>query len=258
MLTGLKRLATVTGAGALFILVSVLCGLLVAGLAIPFAAASGVSAQAADRELNNLPTNMTLPAAPQRTKVLDVNGHVLAYFYDQNRIYVPLSKIAPVMRTALLSIEDHRFYEHGAFDPQGMLRAFLTNQANGGTVQGGSSITQQYVKMVLVNEAELNGDTAAVKAAQATTYQRKITELRYAIALEKKLSKNQILERYLNLAYFGDGAYGVEAAARHYFDTTADKLTCRRPRCWPVWCKAPTPMTRCCIRRPAWPGATKC
>jgi len=225
MLTGLKRLATVTGAGALFILVSVLCGLLVAGLAIPFAAASGVSAQAADRELNNLPTNMTLPAAPQRTKVLDVNGHVLAYFYDQNRIYVPLSKIAPVMRTALLSIEDHRFYEHGAFDPQGTLRAFLTNQASGGTVQGGSSITQQYVKMVLVNEAELDGDKAAVEAAQATTYERKITELRYAIALEKKLSKDQILERYLNLVYFGDGAYGVEAAARHYFGTTAAKLT---------------------------------
>jgi membrane peptidoglycan carboxypeptidase len=225
MLTGLKRFGIVTGAAGLFVVVSVLCGLLVAGLAIPFAAASGMSAQAASKELSNLPTNLTLPPVAQRTKVLDVNNPVLAYFYAQNRIYVPLSRIAPVMRSALLAIEDHRYYQHGAFDPQGTVRAFLTNQASGGTVQGGSSITQQYVKMVLVNQAELEGDKQAIAAAQATTYERKITELRYAIALERRLSKNQILERYLNLVYFGDGAYGVEAAARHYFGTTAAKLT---------------------------------
>ncbi|QDP97718.1 PASTA domain-containing protein [Microlunatus elymi] len=225
MPSGLKRVGAVTGAGALFVVVSALCGLLVAGLAIPFAAASGVGARAANDQLTKIPTNLTTPPQPQRSKVLDVNGNMLAYFYDENRIYVPLSKIAPVMRSALLSIEDHRFYQHGAFDPKGTLRAFVTNHAAGGTVQGGSSITQQYVKMVLVNEATLAGDEQAVKDAQETTYQRKITELRYAIALEQKLSKDQILERYLNLAYFGDGAYGVEAAARHYFGTTAAKLT---------------------------------
>ncbi|MBO0810581.1 MAG: transglycosylase domain-containing protein [Microlunatus sp.] len=221
----LKRCGIVAGAAGLFVVVSALCGLLVAGLAIPFAAASGASARAASKTLDNLPRTMSLPPDAQRSKVLDVHGHVLAYFYDQNRIYVPLSKIAPVMRRALLSIEDHRFYQHGAFDPQGTLRAFITNQASGGTVQGGSSITQQYVKMVLVNKAQLDGDQKEVEAAQASTYQRKITELRYAIALEKKLTKNQILERYLNLAYFGDGAYGVQAAALHYFGTTAAKLT---------------------------------
>ena len=225
MPNGLKRFGTVTGAGAVFVVISMLCGLLVAGLAIPFAAASGVGARAADNQLTKIPTNLTTPPQAQRTKVLDVNGDVLAYFYDENRIYVPLSKVAPVMRSALLSIEDHRFYQHGAFDPKGTLRAFVSNQAAGGTVQGGSSITQQYVKMVLVNEATLAGDKRAVQDAQETSYERKITELRYAIALEKKLSKDQILERYLNLAYFGDGAYGVEAAARHYFNTTAAKLT---------------------------------
>lgn len=225
MLHGLKRLGTVTGAGLMFGVVSVLCGLLVAGLVIPFAAASGFGAQAANKQLSNVPTNLTLPPQAQRSKVLDVNGDVLAYFYDENRVYVSLGRIAPVMRKALLSIEDHRFYEHGAFDPKGTLRAFVSNQAAGGTVQGGSSITQQYVKMVLVNEATLAGDKQAVQDAQTTTYERKITELRYAIALEKKLSKDQILERYLNLAYFGDGAYGVEAAARHYFGTSAAALT---------------------------------
>ncbi|SDS16348.1 transglycosylase domain-containing protein [Microlunatus soli] len=225
MVHGLKRFVTVTGAGAMFLVVSVLCGLLVAALVIPFAAASGFGARAANSQLSRVPTNLTLPPQAQRSKVLDVHGDVLAYFYDENRIYVSLDKVAPVMRRALLSIEDHRFYEHGAFDLKGTLRAFVSNQAAGGTVQGGSSITQQYVKMVLVNEATLAGDEQAVKDAQATTYDRKITELRYAIALEKKLSKDQILERYLNLAYFGDGAYGVEAAARHYFNTSAAKLT---------------------------------
>ncbi len=225
MLRGLRRFGIVSGAGLLFLVVSVLCGLLVAGLAIPFAAASGFGARAARGELSRIPTDLTLPPQAQRTKVLDVHGQVLAYFYDENRIYVPLGKIAPVMRSALLSIEDHRFYQHGAFDPKGTLRAFLTNRASGATVQGGSSITQQYVKMVLVNKAMLAGDRQAVRDAQATTYQRKITELRYAIALEQKLTKDQILERYLNLAYFGDGAYGVEAAARHYFDRTAAQLS---------------------------------
>ncbi|HEY9290986.1 MAG TPA: transglycosylase domain-containing protein [Microlunatus sp.] len=225
MPSGLKRVGAVSGAAAVFVVISALCGLLVAGLAIPFAAASGMGARAANSQLTKIPTNLTTPPQAQRSKVLDVNGDVLAYFYDENRIYVPLSRIAPVMRSALLSIEDLRFYQHGAFDPKGTLRAFVTNQAVGGTVQGGSSITQQYVKMVLVNEATLAGDEEAVKNAQETSYERKITELRYAIALEQKLSKDQILERYLNLAYFGDGAYGVEAAARHYFDTTAAKLT---------------------------------
>jgi membrane peptidoglycan carboxypeptidase len=225
MLAALKRLCVLIGAGATFLVVSVLCGLLVAGLAIPFAAASGMSARAADRELNKLPTNLTLPPQAQRTTVLDVNGDVLAYFYDENRIYERLSGIAPIMRAAILSIEDHRFYQHGAFDPKGTVRAFLTNQTAGGTVQGGSSITQQYVKMVLVNEASLKGDQRAIEAAQEPTYERKIAELRYAIALEQQLTKDQILERYLNIAYFGDGAYGVESAARHYFGSSAASLT---------------------------------
>ena len=126
------------------------------------------------------------------------------------------------MRTAIVAIEDDRFYEHGALDAKGTARALLRNQAEGGVQQGGSSITQQYVKMSLIEKARTPEEVAA---ATAETYQRKVAELRYAVAVEKEFSKDEILEKYLNLANFGDGTYGVEAAARHYFNTTAAKLT---------------------------------
>ena len=178
------------------------------------------------------------------------NGKVLAYFYDENRIPVPLSKIAPVMRQAQLAIEDHRFYEHGALDFKGTLRALIRNTTSE-DVQGGSSITQQYVKMVQVEACTAKGDTQCVKEAQAPTLERKIRELRYAIAMEKKFTKDQILERYLNIAYYGQGAYGVEAAARHYYSTKPTSSPCPRPPCWPGWCRTPTPSTRCATRSAA-------
>ena len=165
------------------------------------------------------------PAQSQRSTVLDANGDVLAYFYEENRVYVELDQVAPIMRKAMVAIEDHRFYEHGPLDAQGTLRAFITNLAAGGVAQGGSTITQQYVKMVQIEEAKKKGDQAAIEAAQDGTYGRKIRELRYAITVERTLSKDEILERYLNIAYFGDGAYGIEVAAEHYFGTTAAKLT---------------------------------
>ena len=121
-----------------------------------------------------------------------------------------------------MAIEDHRFYEHGAMDLTGTLRALV--RSSQGNTQGGSSLTQQYVRLVLVETAEANGDANAKALATENTLARKVRELRYAIAMEKTLSKDKILEHYLNIAYYGDGAYGVEAAARHYFNTTAAKL----------------------------------
>ena len=103
-----------------------------------------------------------------------MNGDVLAYFYDENRVYVPLDDIAPVMQQAIISIEDHRFYEHGPLDAIGTLRAFLTNVVAGGVTQGGSTLTQQYVKMVQIEEAKKAGDEAGVQAAQDDSYGRKI------------------------------------------------------------------------------------
>jgi membrane peptidoglycan carboxypeptidase len=220
-----KRLASVAYALVMFAIVSVLSGVLIAGLFVPFAGLAGLSGKAAATELDNLPAELATPTPPTRSRVLMANGKVLAYFYDENRIPVPLNKIAPVMRQAQLAIEDHRFYEHGALDIKGTLRALVRNSASDSNTQGGSTISQQYVKMVQVEACKAKGDEVCAKAAIAPTMARKIRELRYAIALEKKLTKDQILERYLNIAYYGAGAYGVEAAARHYFSTTAAKLT---------------------------------
>ena len=195
--------------------------MLVAGLALPFAGVVGMASKNTAEAMTNLPTTLDTQPLAQRTKVLDSRGAVIATFYDQNRVNVPLDKIAPVMRKAILATEDARFYEHGALDLQGTLRAFLTNQASNST-QGGSSITQQLAKMTLVNQAKTKAER---KAATEETYQRKIQELRYAIGLEQQNSKDWILERYLNIAYFGDGAYGVQSAAQHFFSVNAADLT---------------------------------
>src|SRR5690606_26948865 len=113
----------------------------------------------------------------------------------------------------------------GPMDAQGTLRAFIRNQQGGEVSQGGSSITQQYVKLVQFESAKTEEERQKVIE---DSYGRKLQELRYAVELEKKLTKDEILERYLNIGYVGDGAYGIQSAARHYFDTTADKLTLRQ------------------------------
>ena len=220
-----KRAGSVAYSLVMFLIVSALAGLLIAGLFVPIAGVAGVSSKAAAAELDSVPAELSTPAPATRSKVLMGNGKVLAYFYDENRIPVKLSEIAPVMRQAQIAVEDHRFYEHGALDVKGTLRALIRNSAGDGSVQGGSSITQQYVKMVQVEACQARGDAQCVREAQAPTMERKIRELRYAIALEKRLTKDQILERYLNIAYYGEGAYGVEAAARHYYSTHAWELT---------------------------------
>ncbi|RZI88462.1 MAG: glycosyl transferase, partial [Microbacterium sp.] len=218
-------LREVTSHLTVIVALSALMGLLVAGLAIPFAGALGVGAKSLSKSVKDLPEDLQAAPLAQRTRILDSEGRTIATFYDQNRVNVTLDKVAPVMREAMIAIEDYRFYEHGAIDLKGTLRAFATNQANDGVTQGGSSITQQMVKMTLLYQATTKEER---EAATADTYQRKIRELRYAIGIEQKYSKDWILERYLNIAYFGDGAYGIQSAARHYFGTDASKLTLRQ------------------------------
>lgn len=201
--------------------VAVVMGVLTACLAIPFAGLVGVAAKDVSTGMVNLPESLEAKDLSQKTRIYDVNGNLIASLYDQNRINVPLQSISRPMVKAIVAIEDYRFYDHGALDLKGTLRAFVTNQANGGSVQGGSSITQQMVKQTLLYQAETDEER---KAATEETYARKIRELRYAIAFEKNHTKDWILERYLNIAYFGDGAFGVQSAARHFFSKNAKDL----------------------------------
>ena len=200
--------------------VAAVLGVLVAGLAIPFAGVVGVAARDLSKGMVKLPDELEAEELAQTTRIYDVDGTLIANLYDQNRINVGLKQISRKMVEAIVSMEDARYYQHGALDIRGTIRAFVTNQASG-SVQGGSSITQQMVKQTLINQAKNKAEAAA---ATDDTYARKIRELRYAIAFEKNYSKDWILERYLNIAYFGDGTYGVQSAARHYFSKNAKNL----------------------------------
>ena len=203
------------------VVVAAVLGVLVAGLVVPVVGAVGYAAKSTDKSMKNLPEQLTASPLAQRTRVLDRNGKQIATFYDENRVNVPLAKVAPIMRRAIVAIEDYRFYQHGALDVKGTLRAFVNNQTDAGSTQGGSSITQQMAKMTQLTQARTPEER---RAATENTYQRKIQELRHAIAFEENYSKDWILERYLNLAYFGDGTYGIQAASRHYFSVDASNL----------------------------------
>ncbi|MGH3385585.1 MAG: transglycosylase domain-containing protein [Nocardioidaceae bacterium] len=206
--------------------VSVLTGVLMAGLAIPFAGLAGVGANDVKKVASTMPLPLDTAPSPERTRILTSTGQTLATLYTENRVQLStLDNVSPLMLKAIIAIEDHRFYEHGALDVEGTLRAFVTNQASGDVSQGGSSITQQLVKMTLVEQAETDEERAAAKA---DTYGRKLRELRYALWVEEQKEKDQILLDYLNIAYFGDGAYGIEAAAQHYFGVRAVELDLRQ------------------------------
>ena len=197
-------------------------GLLVAFLALPVIGGVGATAKASADFFNGLPSALVQPPLAQRSVMVDSKGNRLATLHGpEDRVDIPLAQIPLVMRRAIISIEDRRFYEHHGVDYKGLLRAAFKNQETGEVTQGGSTLTQQYVKNVLLESATT---PAEVKAATERTAKRKIQEARYALALERKLTKDQILANYLNITNFGDGAYGVEAAAQHYFGVSAKQL----------------------------------
>lgn len=215
----------VLGLLAAFVAASLVTGALVAGLFIPAVGATAVVTRSGVDYFNSLPADLSTPPLAEQSTMYAADGkYPIARFYDENRISVPLSRIAPVMRQAIIAIEDARFYDHGGVDPKGVMRAFLNNQMSGAT-QGASTLTQQYIKNYNVEKAVAAGDRQGASDATSQSYSRKLREMRTAIALEKKLSKDQILEGYLNIALFGDNTWGVEAAAQYYFSTTAAKLS---------------------------------
>ena len=193
-----------------------------AGIALPAAGVLGLAAKGSVEGFDEIPANLKRPPLSQRTTILDNQGTTIATVYSRDRTVVDLKDISPYIQKAIVAIEDARFYEHGAVDLKGILRAVNKNAQSGGVTQGASTLTQQLVKNVAVEEA---GDDPT-KVAQATqqTIGRKIRELKYAIQLEEELGKKQILENYLNITFFGQQAYGVEAASQRYFSKSAKDL----------------------------------
>ncbi|ALC21851.1 transglycosylase domain-containing protein [Streptomyces pristinaespiralis] len=213
---------TGTQQAAKFLGVSVLAGAVLAGIALPAAGALGLAAKGTVEGFDTIPANLKTPPLSQRTTILDSEGGQIATVYSRDRTVVPIKDISPYMQKAIVAIEDARFYEHGAIDLKGVLRALNKNAQSGGVSEGASTLTQQYVKNVFVEEAGDDPD----KVAQATqqTLGRKIRELKYAIQVEEELGKKKILENYLNITFFGQQAYGVEAASQRYFSKKAKDL----------------------------------
>ena len=207
-----------------------LAGLVVAGIALPGVAAAGRAAQGTVDLFNDLPAELQEQPLSQQSRILFSDGSLMATFYYQNRIVVGLDKMPQHMQDAIIAVEDARFYEHGGVDPEGMGRAAINNVAGGSGTQGASTLTQQWIKNVLLDNAisqlpaDATPEQTAAAVASATTaegtagYARKLREVKLAIAAEKEFTKPQILERYLNIANFGDAEYGVETASRHYFN----------------------------------------
>jgi len=205
----------------LAILISALAGVVAAGLMFPLIGGIAFAAQSTADSFEGLPSELSVPPLAQRSRILAADGSLLANLYlNEDRVVVPLAAVPAVMRSAVVGIEDSRFYEHHGVDYKGALRAFVTNSRAGEVRQGGSTLTQQYVKNVLIEKAQ---NTTQRTAAGTNT--RKLQEARYALALEQRMSKDQILENYLNIALFGNGVYGVGTAAQHYFNKPVDQLT---------------------------------
>ncbi|HKU29312.1 MAG TPA: transglycosylase domain-containing protein [Arthrobacter sp.] len=216
--------ATTLGKILGFLGVSAICGVLVAGLLVPAAAVSGSAASGSIQFFDTLPAELTVNPPSQATTILAADGSQIASIYSENRTRVSLDQMSPYIKDAIVSVEDSRFYEHGGIDATGIMRAIVSTAR--GQKQGASTITQQYVNNV-INESLVSQDKAADVKLNGVNkgVGDKLREMKLAIALEKKYSKQQILEGYLNIVFFNKDAYGIEAASRFFFSTTAKDLT---------------------------------
>lgn len=210
-----------------FVLASGTGGLLLAGTLMPVAAAARTATDLGDEMLRDLPSHLERRPLSQRSVMTAADGTPFAEFFAEDRVVVPLDQVSEHLQHAVVATEDRRFLDHGGVDPTGMARALVQNQLTG-SQQGASTLTQQYVKNVLIERSARDGDHAGVAAAQesdgAEGYARKLREARLAVALEKELTKQEILESYLNIAPFGVAVYGAESAARRYFSKPAAEL----------------------------------
>ncbi len=223
---------------------SALAGVLVAAAVTPAAAVSSLAISDATDAFNGLPSYLALQPLDQTTTFYakkDGQEVAIATFYAQNRQDVELNAMAQTVKDAAVDTEDPRFYSEGGIDVYGTIRGAIAT-TSGSEVQGGSSITQQYVKNVLVQRCDqqdqVDSDASAkqqkkqqkkfeqcYKDAAGVTIARKLQEIRYAVGINKKYSKDDILQSYLNIVGFGGQVYGVQAAAKYYYGVDANDLS---------------------------------
>jgi len=214
----------VSGRGVWRVLLTCALGSLLATvLAAPVVLGGGLALQSLADRSRALPSDVTAVRLPQRSVLTDATGRMLVELHGpEDRVVVALPAIAPVMQQAIVAVEDARFYAHHGLDYRGLLRAVVHN-GQGGSTQGASTLTQQYVKLSLLERAGTPAQRATVTSR--SSYLRKLREARLALILERHQSKQQILAGYLNIAYFGEGAYGVDTAAARYFGVPASALS---------------------------------
>jgi membrane peptidoglycan carboxypeptidase len=196
--------------------------ILCAGVLLPYVGGIGLVAKSESDRFLNTTCDLQEASAPEGTTFYANDGKtVLATIFLQNRQPVPLSQVPKTLQTALIDTEDRRFYSHHGVDVRGLIRsAFNTS---GGDTQGGSTLTMQYVK-----QSRYYSDIGDIKKQQSDisqTIDRKLQDAKCALDLEKRESKDQILDNYLNIAFFGENAYSVESAAQTYFGVSVDKLS---------------------------------
>src|SRR4051812_18207689 len=218
----ITRTLRVTGGIAALIRIGLIAGLVISIITSPLVLLGGYGAKKGAEALE-LPDGGLANLNPsQTTHVYTATGQLLAQFYEEYRTYTSLDKMSPNIQQAIVAAEDQRFWEHHGVDFKGVARAFVANHEAGEVSQGASTLTMQYVRNVLRDSAET---PAEVNAATEQTAARKIREMKLALELEKHMSKTEILERYLNVAYFGHRAYGIQAAAEVYFSKKPADLT---------------------------------
>ncbi|MDE2408798.1 MAG: transglycosylase domain-containing protein [Actinomycetales bacterium] len=228
-----------------FIGLSAIAGVLGVGLLAPAVTIGGWATTTGIAVFENIPDYIKPVNASDASNIYAKDGSKdvrIASFFEENRISVPFNEMSKNIVNAVVSTEDPRFYQHDGVDWISLIRATLTNLATVGNGPGGSTITMQYVKNAQVTAAAQAGNQAAVDAATQSGLGglgRKIQQIRMALALEKQVSKQDILAGYLNLSFFGNQIYGIEAAANYYFNVHAKDLNIQQAAMLAAMLKSP-------------------
>ena len=208
-----------------YIVLCVTGGVVASLLFVPAVFGANTVAKAVIPSLQVEGIDFDVTSLPQQSRMYASDGSLIATFYSQNRVVVPIKDVSEYMQKAIVAREDRRFFEHSGVDVQGVMRAFIQTYVLKRDMQGGSSLTQQYVKNVLMVQAREDNDPIAEYHAQESTIARKLREMLIAVQMEKMYSKPEILQGYLNIAQFGsNNLYGVETAAQRYFNVHAKDL----------------------------------